>query len=247
MKACNGTLLNPIKGSHLITTQGEKPAEKPAEKAMNRYLPPSKRKDEVKTLTKEDIDSDALFPSLSPMKPMTSGASWSQIRTRLSRPTNSFEVLSDESLPTSPKTGMNFINVIEERLKREKAEMEEETRRSNSGNPGEMTTFHVPPNQAEIAAIIERLSQRRVLTEEDYYNAGNTWDKAWAPGDPVECVHLGGAPVQRTEKYIDYFAEFAKPLDTVVTYSPISESSVTAAKNKFFAFLGKRPKVNSKL
>ena len=241
MKACNGTPLAPIKGSHLMTKQGDKPIETP----MNHYVPPSKRKNEVKTLTKEDINSDALFPSLSPMKPMTSGASWSQIRTRLSRPSNSFDVLADDASPSSPTTGMNFIQVIEERLKREKAEMEEELRRNNSDRPSEMTTFHVPPNQEEITAIIDRLSQRRVLTEEDYYNAGNIWDKPWSRGDPVECVQLGGAPVVRTEKYIDYFAEFSKPQDTITSYSPISESSVTAAKNKFFAFLGKRPNVKS--
>lgn len=260
MKACNGIYIPPVKGSHLVSVQ----ADKPAERHISRYAPPSKRKEEVKTLTKEDIDSDTLFPTLSPMKPMTSGASWSQIRNRLSRPSNQFEALDEDSpmetpimspkTPGSTKSDMSFLHVIDERLRREKAELEEGIRRDTITQPSQMTmeqrsingwsTLPLPPNYIEIN---EHFNLNNVFFDENYYNAGNVWDTLWSPGEPVECVHLGGAPIERTEKRVDHFAEFAKNQDSTVNYTPISESSVTAAKNKMFAFFGMGPLASAKV
>lgn len=224
--------------------------EKTTPLPTNRYAPPSKRKEEPKTLTKEEINSDAVFPSLAPMKPMTSGASWAQLRNRLSQPANPFQVLAEDQSPTaSPKPHMNFMRVIDERLKREQAEKEEGFRREAITEPKQMsieqreangwTTLRLPPNFREIS---ERLAANRPLKEEDYYDSGHAFDSPWLPGMPVECVHLGGTPIERTEKRVDHFAEFSINRTPTVVYSPISEASVAAAKAKFAGFFRKSEK-----
>jgi hypothetical protein len=173
------------------------------------------------------------------MKPMTSGASWSELRSRL----NPYSVLSEDDTvnPVNP-VKMNFSLVVEEQIKREKLELEEGIRRDAITDPKEMSieqrnahgwaTLRTPPNFLEF-------NQRatKILTEEDYYDAGNSFDTQWQRGMPVECVHLGGAPIER-EKNIDYFAKFST--DTPTIYSPIVESSVKAARAKAFAFFGKK-------
>ena len=232
MKPCQGIVVAPIKAHMMV--QPEKPNPPPT----NRYAPPSKRKEEPKTLTKEEINSDTLFPSLAPMKPMTSGASWAQLRNRLSQPANPFQVLAEDQSPSaSPKPDMNFMRVIDERLKREQAEKEEGFRREAITEPKQMsmeqrdangwTTLHLPPNFREIS---ERLAANRPLKEEDYYDSGHAFESRWLPGMPVECVHLGGTPIERTEKRVDHFAEFSMDRTPIVVYSPISEASVAAAK-----------------
>jgi hypothetical protein len=85
-----------MKGSKLVS-QVEKSETAPS---SSRYTPPSKRKEEPKTLSKEEIGSDLIFPSLAPMKPMTMGASWAQLRNRLSQPANQFSVLAEDTSPT---------------------------------------------------------------------------------------------------------------------------------------------------
>jgi hypothetical protein len=244
MKACNGIVVQPIKGSQLVS-QSQSP--KPAAPAT-RYAPPSKRKEEPKTLTKDEINSDLLFPSLAPMKPMTTGASWSQLRNRLSQPANPFSVLCEDNATMNPvaKPEMNFMHVIDERIKREKAEKEEGVKRDAITEPSQMTmdqrdahgwsTLRLPPNFVEIN---ERLSASKPLKEEDYYDSGHAFDSPWARGMPVECVHLGGAPIERKEKKVDHFAEFLLNKEPVITYSPISEASVAAAKAKFAGFFRK--------
>ena len=234
---------------------------------VNRYAPPSKRKEEPKTLTKDEISSDILFPSLSPMKPMTSGASWAQLQNRLS--SNPFSALSEDStspkdLSPSPKDlspshkdlspshKMNFMRVIDERMKRERAEAEEGIRREGITEPSQMTmdqreangwtTLRLPGTPAELMDISERLSANPPLKEEDYYDSGHSFERPWIRGDPVECVHLGGKPIERTEKAIDHFANFSTDRTPVVVYSPICEASVAAAKAKFAGFFKKSEK-----
>jgi hypothetical protein len=247
MKACNGIVVQPIKGAQLVSqVEAQKPVAPP-----NRYAPPSKRKEEVKTLTKDEINSDLLFPSLAPMKPMTTGASWSQLRNRLSQPANPFSVLSEDNATVNPvvKPEMNFMHVIDERIKREKAEKEEGVKRDAITEPSQMTmeqrdahgwtTLRLPPNFVEFN---ERLSAYKPLKEQDYYDSGHAFDSPWTRGMPVECVHLGGAPIERKEKKVDHFADFFLNKDPVITYSPISEASVAAAKAKFAGFFRKGEK-----
>jgi hypothetical protein len=45
-----------------------------------------------------------------------------------------------------------------------------------------------------------------------------------------------------TEKYVDHFANFSLNKETPIIYSPISDSSVAAAKAKFAAFFKKSEK-----
>ena len=60
-----------------------------------RYVPPSKRKEEAKNPESVDF-SDASFPSLAQMKPATSGASWNELRTRLTE--NKFKQVVEECI-----------------------------------------------------------------------------------------------------------------------------------------------------
>jgi hypothetical protein len=185
------------------------------------------------------------------MKPMTKGASWTQLRNRLSQPANPFSVLSEENATVNPvaKPDMNFMQVIDERIKREKAEKEEGVKRDAITEPSQMTmdqreahgwsTLRLPPNFVEIN---ERLSTPKSLKEEDYYNSGHSFDSPWTRGMPFECVHLGGAPIERKEKKVDHFTEFSLKRDPVITYSPISDASVAAAKAKFSGFFRKGEK-----
>ena len=250
MKPCQGIVLNPIKGSLLAQAHAQ---AKPL--VTSRYAPPSKRKEEPKTLTKDEISSDILFPSLSPMKPMTSGASWSQLQTRLSTP-NPFSALSEDSpspkASPRPRPDMNFMRVVDERMKREKAEAEEGIRREGITEPSQMTmeqrdasgwtTLRLPGTPAEFMDISERLSANPPLKEEYYYDSGHKFERPWIRGDPVECVHLGGTPIERTEKLVDHFANFSIDRTPVVVYSPICEASVAAAKAKFAGFFKKSEK-----
>jgi len=240
MKPCNGITVNPVKGA-LLASAASPASPTPAQA---RYAPPSKRKEEPKTLSKDEIDSDVVFPSLSPMKPMTSGATWAQLQTRLS--SNTFS--------ESPKADMNFMRVIDERLKREKAELEEGIRREAITEPSQMTmeqrttngwaTLPLPGTASNFIRINEFLATSKPLKEEDYYDSGHSFDAPWSRGRPVECVHLGGNPIERTEKYVDHFANFSLNKEATIVYSPISESSVAAAKAKFAGFFKKSEKYN---
>lgn len=245
MKPCHGIVLNPIKGS-ILAQNAAAIAQKPM---VSRYAPPSKRKEEVKSLTKDEISSDILFPSLAPMKPMTSGASWSQLQNRLT--SNPFHALSEDSpSPKSPK--LNFMRVIDERMKREKAEAEEGVRREAITEPSQMTmeqreangwsSLRLPGTPTDFIEISERLAANPPLKEEAYYDSGHSFDAPWSQGNPVECVHLGGKPIDRTEKPVDHFANFSIDHTPVVVYSPISEASVAAAKAKFAGFFKKSEK-----
>ena len=85
-----------------------------------RYPPPSKRKDEIKQPTAEDFASDITFPTLAQMKPAASGATWNELRNRLTK--------------TSPS--INFKQVLEDSIQRE---ADEEHRRENLTDPFMMT------------------------------------------------------------------------------------------------------------
>jgi len=86
MKPAQGIEISAILGSTLMS---------------QRYVPPSKRKEEAKKPpTSVDLSSDTIFPSLAQMKPTSPGATWGELRTRLTEPNN-------------------FKNVVEECIKRE--------------------------------------------------------------------------------------------------------------------------------
>lgn len=142
MKACDGVALASIKGSTLMKSPMlSAPGAAPGAALTRSYVPPSKRKEELKIqkdLTQDELNSDAVFPTLSAMKPVTSGATWSQLRNRLSQ--------------DPPKE--TLLNVIEERMKREAKEKEDGMLRDTITDPFLMTleereangwhTLHVP-------------------------------------------------------------------------------------------------------
>jgi len=148
MSNATGITLASIKGSLLMreaAAQGT--ASAPAPKAS--YVPPSKRKEqakEVKAPTAEELSSEQLFPSLSPMKPATPGATWGQLRSRLTS-SNSFAALDTEDEP-SPTVAprMDFKNVIKERIEADIKEEEEGIRLSNITDPHEMSATQLAEN-----------------------------------------------------------------------------------------------------
>lgn len=122
------------------------------------YVAPHKRKEEEakpKEFKADDLGSDAAFPTLgsTPKKPVTpGGASWGQIRSKLTTPiaatpvsvasSNPFAALEDESssVPQTPKTPMtpsilSFSAMLKDRIKKDEeaasmaalAAIEEET------------------------------------------------------------------------------------------------------------------------
>ena len=86
MKPCQGNVLEPIRGSILVSSfaLSQPPLASASASASASYLPPSKRKEQNTTNPVSlDLNSDTSFPTLSQMKPTTSGATWNQIRNRL--------------------------------------------------------------------------------------------------------------------------------------------------------------------
>jgi hypothetical protein len=109
-------------------------------------------------------------------------------------------------------------------------------------NANGWATLPLPGTPTNFIRINEALSARKTLKEEDYYDSGHSFNAPWSRGEPVECVHLGGEPIERTEKTVDEFAKFSIDMKPVVVYTPISEASVNAAKAKFAAFFKKSEK-----
>jgi len=124
-KPSEGIALKPVRWSELVKKEPEAPVAVPASK----YVPPKMRAVEVKKekeLSADDLDSAKLFPSLAylptkglpPMLPTTTGASWSQIRTRI-------------------ESGMK--EHIVEKIEAQKQSMEEQLRIENEEDPYKMS------------------------------------------------------------------------------------------------------------
>jgi hypothetical protein len=195
------------------------------------YVPPSKRaqeKEEVKAPSAEDMKSEQSFPTLSPMKPATNGASWGQIRARLAKE------------PTTTPS-LNFKNVIEERVKRDIEELEIGKRLENMTDPLEMNTqqletngWHVRSMRVDLSELHDRMMANNPLTEEDYWNAKTDWPTT---GWPFEIVHLGGTPIERSPN----FNTISYGEDGDLHYTPISVISENTARNRLLTFVGKNP------
>lgn len=163
MSNATGITLAPIKGA-LLMRQATAQATAQATEAVTKgsYVPPSKRKEQAKVVkppTAEELSSEQLFPSLSPMKPATPGATWGQLRSRLTS-SNSFAALDTEDEP-SPTVAprMDFKNVIKERIEADIKEEEEGIRLSNITDPHEMSAAQLAENGWDRLPMPERSSK----------------------------------------------------------------------------------------
>ena len=182
-KPCEGITLAPIKGSHLAGAQQQPVVQKGS------YVPPNKRvaaavAEGPKVLTKEEMSSVENFPSLG------GGASWTQIRDRLA--------------PSKP----NFKGMIEERIKREKQELE--NREEKEDEDGWLTL-----RLGADYGFGPRTSKPPAIDPADFPPDKTEWppmgippgfgEKTW---NFVECVHAEGTPIERTKlpekTYYDY-------------------------------------------
>lgn len=142
MSVPNGVIaLKPIKGSELM--KQAPPTD--VIPAGSRYVPPSKRGEEVKeqkALTAEQLDSQTSFPSLPTAGHMTKAASWGKLRARLSSPPATPRA-ECESLPSpqnaeaqpnqAPEHSMKIA--IQQSMKRNEAEKEHAQHREAITDP----------------------------------------------------------------------------------------------------------------
>ncbi len=124
----------------------------------NAYIPPSRRKDtgeaaKPKTITTDELANQALFPSLggpsgSLKAAAGGGASWGQIRAKLST-SNTFSALSEEtdvsgtSVISTPS--LNFKGMLKERIEKDKAE-EALLQMEETDDPAEMNDTQLRKN-----------------------------------------------------------------------------------------------------
>jgi hypothetical protein len=154
----------------------------------------------------EDYASEELFPSLSAMKPVTAGASWSQIRNRL-----------------TARTELNFKQTAESCIQREKEEREEGIRRELVTDPLEMTAEQRATNGWYALQVRSRpMNIIEQPTEEEIYNAKTDWGEVTLPGetDPrkiFSCegsISINGDFERSGSPPPDYFAEIQeKPVE----------------------------------
>lgn len=121
-KASDGIVLKPLTGAELMKQHDDGVAKGTIKPITGRYVTPSKRTEEEKAViaapTAEQLGSETSFPSLPTMKPLMKGASWAQLRTRLTTP---------PATPTpSPEPDISMKERIETRLKKSVQEQEQQ-------------------------------------------------------------------------------------------------------------------------
>jgi len=202
-KPCQGIVLKSMTGAEIAKQQ-------PAVTAVprSRYLPPIQRKLEVKTLSKEDLDSTDMFPAMQEIQPSTAnGASWSQIRMRLAQP-------------------INMKLVVEEAIERERKASEEGIRQEQETDPLKMTknqretngwaTLAMPKTNEEVRDIVERIRPQTVK-EDELYLDNSEWGLSPFAEDAMndanlfmkrfKCVNADGTPIIREKKrVVRYFS-----------------------------------------
>ena len=230
-KPCDGIRIAPMKMVPLPKAAGAAAVPKAS------YVPPSRRteveKEVAKTLTADELQSKELFPTLAPMKPATTGASWGQLRNRLAS-------------PETPPATKNFKATLEERIKREVREVEEGIRLENITDPLEMPpqirlqngweTIQMPTTLQWHQSYADRLAARPCISDEDWYNARTEWTRMGLSEDSPHCVYVGGEPYERTPSdEPDYFANVAA---TDELMAPIQPASERKARNRLLNFIG---------
>ena len=169
-KPCEGITLAPVRGSQLIEAQQEQPA---AQKGV--YIPPNKRSPAQAVPegpTKDELSSAENFPSLG------GGASWTQIRERLAQ------------------SKANFKGVVEERIRRDKQELE--------NAQGEIDDGWVMLRLGADYGFGPRISKAPTVDPWDFPPDNTEWPPMGVPPDfgektwnYVECVNADGTPIER--------------------------------------------------
>ena len=181
LKPCQGIELQPIKFT----------PTKDVAQSKQIYIPPCKRaekKPEDAVLTASDMDSATLFPTLNPMHPTTKGASWNQIRARLTKP---------------------LVNVIEDAIERERKETEEGILQEMETDPTKMTEKQRKANGWESISIPSEMPDFSVMHAEYPWNPETDWLHVpdFSPDimndsskflKYAECMHADGSPIERT-------------------------------------------------
>lgn len=238
-KLCEGVKLEPMKMSVVNKTAPEPDLPKAG------YLPPHKRawgssaSAAEKPPTAVDLKSNEEFPTLSPMKPATSGASWSQLRTRLTTPP-----------PPPPPVGKTLKERLQESIDNDAA--------TTTPSYDEKTDpFEIPVNLLEkngwIQIPMHATSQadsveKEILTDEDFWNAYTEWERMGLSSDPnaEECVHIGGYPIERAQKdEPDWFARKESPEEEYANITAVSEERLQRARNRLIQFVSGKKKLQN--
>lgn len=239
-KACDGIKLAPVRLADLVKS-GAAAAPAAPVVSKSQYVIPSKRvqpadaSPQQATLSSEEMKSEESFPTLGPMKPATSGASWGQIRARLTKPpaaaAAAIPTLSATPVTPSPKTTMNFKQMIDQQLLREKEEAEKQQ----------------PEKQQPVDEEMEEdgwhtLSLQKKLEKLD---AITPWDIETPQEIPIEEEWTGLAwPSDNTfldGRTIDPSKPYTAPTNDPLDFIPYSPESLQRARNRMLAFIGKKP------
>jgi len=184
-----------------------------AKTVAGHYVPPSKREVELPTLTAMDIQSEALFPTLSSAKSTKPKPVWGAKPKPVEAQPQ--EAPPQEAQPQTPH--LNFKATMEKRIEQDALEKEEDYRQEQITNPLEMNNYLLEKNGWVVRSLKEiGLTDWQFLEEEDYWNARTEWavfgilrgqDELNRNLRNTECVWLGGEPIMRTPTTeLDWFS-----------------------------------------
>jgi len=230
-KACEGIKLAPVRLADLVKNGAA--AAAPPVVSKSQYIIPSKRAQpadagpQQATLSVEEMKSEESFPTLGPMKPATSGASWGQIRARLAKPLAPAPAPPPVTPPS--KTTMNFKEMIDNRILRDK----EEAERQPVEEEGDEAGWHI-------------LSLRKEPRQVEEHETLIWWDVEQPPqANPVE-EEWTGLPWPSDNTFldgrtIDPSRPYTVPTNDQLDVIPYSPESLQRARNRMLAFIGKKP------
>ena len=229
-KACEGVKLAPVRLADLVKNGAAAAAAAAAPVvSKSQYIIPSKRAQpadagpQQATLSSEEMKSEESFPTLGPMKPATSGASWGQIRARLAKPLAPAPAPPPVTPPS--KTTMNFMEMIDNRILRDKEEAEKQPVEEEEDEAGWHTlSLRKEPEQVETLLWWDIASPKETPMEEEW--TGLAW--------PSENTFLDGRTIDPSKPY-------SAPTNDQLEFTSYSQESLQRARNRMLAFIRKKP------
>jgi hypothetical protein len=225
-KACEGVKLTPMRLADLVKNGA---AAAPSQPPKSHYIIPSKRAQpadtgpQQPTLSVEEMKSEQSFPTLGPMKPATSGASWGQIRARLAKPLAPAPAPPPITPPS--KTGMNFKEMIDNRILRDKEEAEKQPVEEEDDEAGWHTlSLQKQPEQADTLLWWDIAPPKETPMEEEW--TGLVW--------PSDKTFLDGSTIDPSKPY-------TAPTNDQLEFTSYCPESLQRARNRMLAFIGKKP------